>query len=201
MRSGDLPEIRWLAQDHTVWLLSKSRVKIWSNSGIVQYYTWFNNSPYLPSSLLVTKADTSHLELESCVWVSDVIILCLQSWVLLFPSLHGVSGLWGGMMTSSQTTQWVRDWANSPAPWSLIFLSVSESTELVSRPRCKHHRAEKQWGCLFREDLLPCRVSLHVSFYALEQSLLVVGYCKNRQRDDHEITPCEGLAPCPHWEK
>lgn len=104
-------------------------------------------------------------------------------------SLRSVRAV-GGVMTSSQTTQWVRDGANSPAPLSLIFFSVSESTELVSRPRCKHHRAEKQWGCLFRKDLLPCWGSLHVSFYALEQSLPAVDHYTNRPRDaHHKIAP------------
>lgn len=42
-------------------------------------------------------------------------------------------------MTSPQTTQRVRDRANFPAPQSLLFLSISESAELVSFPHCKHN--------------------------------------------------------------
>lgn len=86
------------------------------------------------------------LEFANCFWITsrhDPIILSLQSTVVWFPSRYRVSGWSGVQRTSPQTTQWVRDWDNSPVPSSLIFLSVSESTELVSLPRCKHHTEQE----------------------------------------------------------
>lgn len=71
-----------------------------------------------------------------------------------------------------------------PALWS--FSVAAESPELVSLPRCKHnHRAPKQWGSLPGKDLLPCRVSLHLSFYEFEQSVLAGGCSENKQEGDH----------------
>lgn len=148
-KSDGLPEIRWLALHHTVKLISKPRLKTWSDSRVVfsDSITGGSTAVHGPFFASTPKQQTHPtLEPANCFWVTriwDSIILGWQSWVLWVPSVYGSWEVVGVLMTSPQTTQRVRDRANFPAPQSLLFLSISESAELVSFPHCKHNTKQE----------------------------------------------------------
>ena len=94
------------------------------------------------------------------------------------------------LMTSPQTMQRVRDRANFPAPRSLFFLSISESAELVSFPRCKHSTEQGNNEAAYLDKIcFPAECHYVSLFMLLNSPFQQLAARTTGKREDCELVP------------
>ena len=96
----------------------------------------------------------------------------------------------GLLLISPKTMQRARDRANFPAPRSFLFLSISESAELVSFPRCKHNTEQgNNEAAYLDKTCVPAECHSVSLFMLLNSPFQQLASRTTGKRDDCELVP------------